>query len=369
MEKPSVLIADDQLTILLVLEEMLEDHYEVSSFSDGAQLLEHLAQGGKADLILTDAAMPGVNGFEVCRRLKSAVETQDIPLLFISGLDSEADETLALSLGADDFIHKPFCPPVVLARIRNHLALFRAKQSMQRRNEELERLVEARTAEIVRRGKEVMAAQEATISALCALAEVRDNETGNHILRTQHYVLLLAEDLASNLEFADQLGEEDIRRIVQSAPLHDVGKVAIPDAILLKAGKLDAEEWNVMKRHCEYGANAIGKAIAGLPIGHNSYLSYGIEIARSHHERWDGTGYPQGLAGRDIPLSARLMAIADVYDALVTRRVYKPAMDHGAAAAIIRDGAGSHFDPAVVAAFNRVEQGFREVAQRLCDPE
>lgn len=359
--KRHVLIADDQAPILLILEEMLEEQFQVHSFHDGQGLLDYVRQGGAVDLVLTDVVMPGVDGFEVCRQLKADSRTRDIPILFLSSLESDTDEAFGLSLGAEDFIHKPFSPPVVLARVRNHLALADANRQLLRRNEELEQLVEERTREVVRRGEQLIDAQDATITALCTLAEVRDNETGNHILRTQRYVQALAEALREHPRFSSALDNETIPLIAKSAALHDVGKVAIPDAILLKPGKLDAQEWEIMQRHCEYGRNAIARAVAGLGSDNRSYLHYAIQIAYSHHERWNGKGYPEGLNGDAIPVAARLMAIADVYDALISKRVYKEAFPHQQAVDMIAAERGSHFDPDMVDAFLRITAQFEEI--------
>lgn len=367
--KRHILIADDQPSILLVLEEMLEERFEVHAFADGKGLLDYVHQGGAVDLVLTDVVMPLVDGFEVCRQLKADERTRDIPVLFLSSLESDTDEAFGLSLGAEDFIHKPFSLPVVLARVRNHLALADASKQLSRRNDELEQLVAERTREVVRRGEQLISAQDAIITALCSLADVRDNETGNHILRTQAYVRLLAEDLRTQPAFAPQLDEENIAMITKSAALHDVGKVAIPDAILLKPGKLDADERAIMQHHCAYGRDTIARAIGGMAADSGSYLHYAEEIAYSHHERWDGTGYPQGLQGTAIPLSARLMAIADVYDALISRRVYKPAFPHPQVVGIIAEERGKQFDPDMVDAFLRVADQFENIALSYLDTD
>lgn len=366
LERSVILVADDELAVLLVLEEMLEVDYHVLTFSNGGQVLAYLQGGGKADLILSDIMMPEMDGLTLCRACKGMPERSDTPLLFISDLESEADESLALSLGAEDFIHKPFRPRIVRARVRNHLAFAQARAALRQRNDWLEREVSSRTEQIRLRSQEVMASHEATIVALCALAEARDNETGNHVLRTQYYVKALGEALQRR-QGARLLSDEMLHMIVRSAPLHDIGKVAIPDAVLLKPGKLDAVEWGIMQRHCEIGEGALAQAVSALPEGVNSYLYYGKEIAGAHHERWDGSGYPRGLSGVAIPLSARLMAVADVYDALISRRVYKPAIPHEEAVALIMAGAGSHFDPEIINVFVTVADEFAGIAARYRD--
>lgn len=367
VERPLILVADDQVTIFLVLEEILEDQFRLEYFPNGLALKERLGHGPVPDMVITDIVMPVMDGLALCAAIKGDPATMHIPVLVISSLDSDSDEAAVLALGANDFIHKPFSSPIVLARVRSHLALAAASSQLRTRNDELESLVAKRTAEIIRRGEEIMVVQEATITALCALAEVRDDDTGNHIVRTQHYVHVLAMALKDHPAFADSLNEESIRMIVKSAPLHDIGKVAIPDSVLLKPGKLNDEEWAIMKQHCEFGRAALAKAIRSLSCAKNAYLSYGMEIAYGHHERWDGKGYPQGLAGAAIPVSARLMALADVYDALTSRRVYKKPMSHEEAIAIICQGRGGHFDPDVVNAFVKEADVFREIAQDFCD--
>jgi putative two-component system response regulator len=367
IERPLILVCDDQVTIFLVLEEILEDQFKLEYFPNGLALKERLRHGPVPDMVITDIVMPEMDGLALCAAIKGDPATMNIPVLVISSLDSDSDEAAVLALGANDFIQKPFSPPIVLARVRSHLALAAANSQLRTRNDELASLVAKRTAEIIRRGEEIMVVQEATITALCALAEVRDDDTGNHIVRTQHYVHVLAMALKDHPAFVDSLNEESIRMIVKSAPLHDIGKVAIPDSVLLKPGKLNDEEWAIMKQHCEFGRAALAKAIRGLSCAKNAYLTYGMEIAYGHHERWDGKGYPQGLAGAAIPVSARLMALADVYDALTSRRVYKKPMSHEEAIAIICQGRGGHFDPEVVDAFVKEADVFLEISQDFCD--
>jgi putative two-component system response regulator len=371
-----ILIVDDQPDNLLILEDLLGRYYTVHAAGDGEGALARLADGDRPDLMLLDVVMPGMDGFEVCRRVKAAPALRDMPVLLLTSLDSAADEEYGLSLGADDFIHKPYSPPVVLARVNNHLKLARAGRLLRDRNEDLERLVAERTREIVlqseqlvRSKQEVIASQGATITALCSLTEVRDNETGGHIRRTQHYVRVLAEQLRDHPRFRHELNDETIDMMFRSAPLHDVGKVAIPDAILLKQGKLTPAEWEIMKRHPTYGRDAIAQAERELGDQGGSFLRFAREIAHCHHEKWDGSGYPQGLAGDDIPVSARLMAAADVYDALMSRRAYKEAYSHECAMQMIQAERGRHFDPDVVDALQGLAETCRDIARRYCDDD
>lgn len=365
----SILVVDDDIINLQILEETLGDAYKVHTACDGEQALGYFASGKRAELILTDIVMPQMDGYELCRRLKADPLTRDIPVLFLSSLDSANDEEKGLNLGAEDFIHKPISPPVVLARVKNHLELARARARLRERNAELEQLVVERTRELMRREQEVINAQGATITAFCALAEARDNETGHHIRRTQHYVRILAEYLRHLPRFAGQLNDDSIMLLFKSAPLHDIGKVAIPDAILNKPGKLTPEEWVVMRRHAEFGHNAITQAELELSQVETGFLRYASEIAYCHHEKWDGSGYPRSLTGEDIPLSARLMAVADVYDALISRRAYKPSFTHAQAIEMIIEGRGTHFEPEIVDAFLACAADFLLIARRFSDQQ
>jgi putative two-component system response regulator len=375
-EHGHILAVDDQPDNLLILEELLGDRYTVHSVGNGAAALEFLDTGSQVDLILLDVMMPGLNGYQVCERLKGNPAHQLIPVIFLTSLDSAADEERALRLGAEDFIHKPFSPPVVMARVANHLKLSRFTALLRERNDDLERLVVERTREIrekadalLRQEELLVSAQDSTIRAFCSLAEARDNETGNHIRRTQNYVKALALRLRVHPRFSAELTDETVELLFKSAPLHDVGKVAIPDAILLKPGKLSADEWRIMKQHAEYGRAAIASAEQELGVNHRSYLRYAREIAYGHHERWNGTGYPRGIAGDAIPVSARLMAAADVYDALISRRVYKPAFPHETAISMIAAERGAHFDPDVVDALLAIRDEFQDIARRYSDQD
>ncbi|MDD5295704.1 MAG: response regulator [Rhodocyclaceae bacterium] len=366
-DRPLIVIADDQPENLFILEELLHDSYRVQALDDGRQVLAFMQAGNRPDLLLLDVVMPGADGFEVCRRVKADPATRDIPVIFITSLESDTDEEYGLSLGAEDFVHKPFSPAVVMARVRNHLALAHANRELRGKNEDLERLVEERTREIVRRGQQIIAAQGATIGAFCALAEVRDGETGNHIRRTQHYMGILADKLRTHPRFSSFLDEETIQLMFKCAPLHDIGKVAIPDSILQKPGRFTPEEWAIMQRHAQYGRDAIARAADELHGEEGAFLRHAMEIASGHHERWDGSGYPLGLAGEAIPISARLMAVADVYDALISRRVYKRPFSHEEAVAMIAAGRASHFDPDIVDAFLEVQEVFHAIASRYSD--
>jgi putative two-component system response regulator len=264
------------------------------------------------------------------------------------------DEQKGFDVGCVDYITKPISPPIVLARVKTHLLLKSARDFLKDQNVFLE-------AEVARRTREVQVVQDVTIMAMGSLAETRDNETGNHIRRTQNYVRALAEKLKEDPKFAPVLDDATIEMLYKSAPLHDIGKVGIPDRILLKPGKLTPEEFEIMKTHTTLGRDAI-LAAEGKLDSPSSFLRCAREIAYSHQEKWDGSGYPEGLVGPIIPFSARLMAVADVYDALISKRVYKPPFPHEKAVEIIREGRGKHFDPEIVDAFMQVTDKFRQIA-------
>ena len=374
-KRPVVVVADDQMEERLIVEHVLQDEFEVRAFAHGGEVVDYLGRGGEAELFLLDVMMPVMDGFALCQHLKRTPGVADVPVVFMTSLDTPIDEMHGLEIGAIDFIAKPLTPAVTLARVRNHVALALALRERQRRNDDLEILIAARTEEIRRQSaalqeaqRAVIHAQSATITAFCALAEARDNETGNHIRRTQSFVRLLALEVRrAHPELATLLTDANIELLYQSAPLHDIGKVAIPDRILLKPGALTADEWVIMRQHTLFGAEAIGAAETDMHCEGDSFLRFAREIALCHHEKWDGSGYPHGLAGKDIPLSARLMALADVYDALTTVRVYKPAFPHDKAVDIIREGRGQHFDPRVVDSFLRIEDRFAAIAREFAD--
>ncbi len=358
--RPVVLVVDDTPDNLMLMAGLLKESYRVKVASGGEKALRIAQTVPAPDLILLDIMMPDMDGYDVCRRLKADAATRDIPVVFLTALSEQADEQAGLELGAVDYITKPISAPILLARVRNHIRLKEAADYIRDKNLFLEAEVERRTAHM-------RAIQDVTIMALASLAETRDNETGSHILRTQHYVRALAEELRHHPRFAAFLTDGVIDLLYKSAPLHDIGKVGIPDAILLKPGKLTAEEWEIMKTHATLGSDSLARAEDRLEGDTPSFLRFAREIADAHHEKWDGSGYPRGLKGEDIPVSARLMALADVYDALISRRVYKEPMSHEQAVAIILDGRGRHFDPDVADAFLRLAGRFREIAERYAD--
>lgn len=355
---PSILAVDDTPANLSLLANLLRDKYQVSVANNGQKALD-LAFAEPPDLILLDVMMPEMDGHEVMRRLKADPRTARVPVMFLTAKNSMEDEEFGLSLGAVDFIHKPISPPIVLARINTQLQIKEWQDFLQHKNVWLQQEVERRLASVTR-------LQDASIWVMVSLAEFRDECTGNHIRRTQEYVRVLAEELALLPQYIEILTPEYIGLIAKTAPLHDIGKIAIPDHILLKTGKLTDEEFIVMKTHAQCGDDMLSRA--GTLMGEEGeYFEIARQISRFHHEKWNGSGYPDRLAGTAIPLPARLMAVADVYDALLVRRPYKEPMTHAQAAGILEKGSGQHFDPDIIAAFLRIQDRFRIIAESWVD--
>jgi putative two-component system response regulator len=358
---PTLLVVDDTPDNLMLMTDLLKDRYRVKAANSGEKALRVLQGDTLPDLILLDVMMPGLSGHEVAQQLKHDPRTRDIPIIFLTAMAATEDEILGLELGAVDYITKPIRPALVLARVDTQLKLKAAQDFLRDHNDYLEK-------EVVRRTREVIAIQDVAIQAMASLAETRDNETGNHIRRTQHYIKVLAEHLRDHPRFSHFLTDDTIALLYKSAPLHDIGKIGIPDHILLKPGRYTEEEFEIMKTHTTLGRDAIQHAEDQLGI-RAEFLSLAKEIAYSHQEKWDGSGYPQALAGDDIPISARLMAVADVYDALISRRVYKSGMPHAQAVEIIRQGRGTHFDPDVCDAFLDCVEQFQTIAARFVDTD
>ncbi len=361
-EKATILVVDDTPDNLMLISTLLKKFYKVKVANSGEKALKIVESEFPPDLILLDIMMPEMDGYEVCQRLKANDKTKDIPVIFLTSKSDANHETKGFELGAVDYITKPITLQVVLVRVKTHLDMEKMQMFLRDQNSFLELEVAKRTAEI-------MAIQDVTIHAMASLAETRDNDTGNHIRRTQHYVKLLAEKLRFHPRFSHFLDDNKIIEILfKSAPLHDIGKVGIPDKILLKPGKFEPEEFEIMKAHPALGRDAILQAEHELGID-VPFLKYAKEIAYCHQEKWDGSGYPQGLSGDNIPISARLMAVADVYDALISRRVYKEGMSHAQAVQIIKDGKGHHFDPDMVNAFLELQDEFQAIAARYIDTD
>lgn len=359
--RPVVLIVDDTPDVLSLISNLLTGRYRVKVANNGRTGLQLACATPGPDLVLLDVMMPDMDGLAVCRAIKADPVACHIPVIFLTGKTGLDDEEAGLNLGAADYISKPVSPAILRARVATHIALKQSTDLLRDKADRLEHEVALRTHELE-------AAQDATILAMSMLAETRDMDTGNHIRRTQHYVKALAEKLQNQPRYRSQLNRREIDLMFKSAPLHDIGKVGIPDRILLKPGKLDAEEFTIMKTHTTIGFEAIVQAEKALggPVPH---LRLAKEIALSHQEWWDGSGYPQGLAGDAIPLSARLMAIADVYDALISTRVYKAGLSHDRAVQVIFQGRATHFDPDMVDAFIEIQDDFLAIALQFADDE
>ncbi|MCF8179089.1 MAG: two-component system response regulator [Sulfuritalea sp.] len=355
-----LLIVDDVPENLSLLGDLLHGAgYKVKAANSGQAALHYAAQEPHPALILMDVMMPDMDGYQVLARLRRNPATHDIPIIFITALDDSSDEERGFQHGAADYIAKPIKPDVVLARVRSQLLARLATNWLRDQNVALE-------SEVSRRMEENEQIQTISIRALAHLAETRDPETGNHILRTQSYVQLLATCLRNHPRFSATLDDGYIRMLTHSAPLHDIGKVGIPDSILQKPGKLTGEEWTIMKTHARLGSDAIESAEQDINKS-VEFLRLAKEIAHWHHERWDGKGYPDGLEGEAIPIAARIMALADVFDALISRRAYKEPMSFGQARDIIAAERDRQFDPDVTDAFLSSFAEFTQIAERHSD--
>lgn len=347
--KIRVLIVDDTPDNVWFLAEALMEICVIQVARDGASALKIVSQPPMPEIILLDVQMPGMDGYEVCRHLKNYAETRDIPVIFVTAMSEASNEAKGLKYGGADYIHKPFDPAIVRARVRNLAELKRYRDS-------LHEIIQAQT-------RALRKTQVGTIMALADLAEWRDPETGEHIKRTQEYVQCISRELAKNPKYTSILTPEFIEMLYMCAPLHDMGKVSISDSVLLKPGKLTPEEFSIMQKHCEFGAQILKRSLDR--IGDDPFLEMAYQVARWHHDRWDGAGYPDGLAGEAIPISARIMSVADVYDALISRRPYKAPMSHELAVQIITDDSGKRFDPDVVAAFLQVQDEVSAIAESI----
>lgn len=356
---PKILIVDDKK----VNRELLKRHLfsagymEICEAASGREAVEQ-AQANKPDLVLLDIVMPEMDGYEVCNTLKADHKLKDIPVIFLSALTETIDKVKAFAEGGVDYIAKPFAFEEVQARVQTHLKIHYLQQDLEKHNKHLEQMV----AEKV---KEISDSQIATIFAIAHLAETRDYETGMHLERTRDYCRLLATWLGEHPDYRDTVTEDYVRRIYETTPLHDIGKVGVPDAVLLKPGKLTAEEFEAVKKHTTIGARTLKEVEERYPG--NAFIAMGTQIARSHHEKWDGSGYPDGLSGKDIPLPARIMALVDVYDALRSQRPYKEPFSHAKSRDIIVGDQGRHFDPLMVEAFISLEHEFVAVHHQMKD--
>ena len=352
-KRKTVFLVDDDMTNLRVGKNALAGIYNVFTLDSGEAMLEML-ENVRPDLILLDVNMPGMDGHEAIRRLKADKSSAGIPVVFLTALNDEEMELKGLSMGAIDYIAKPFSPPLLLKRIEVHLLVAEQKQELLLFNNNLSQMVEEKTATVVE-------LKNAVISTMAELVEFRDEITGGHIVRTQRYIRAMLDAMNTAGVYLDDISALDWDLAVQSSQLHDVGKIAISDIILNKPGKLTPEEFEIMKTHAAIGGKIINRLKEKAMD--SDFLEYARIIALSHHEKWDGSGYPGGLSGANIPLLGRLMAIADVYDALVETRPYKAGFTHEKAVEIITNGRGTHLDPALVDLFAEIHGDFARIAE------
>lgn len=335
----TILVVDDTPDNIDVLSALLRDEFRVKAALSGERALRRLNSDTKPDMILLDVMMPGMDGYEVCRRLKADPATADIPVIFVTAEMSQEGEKRGLELGAVDYITKPISPAITLARVKAHLSLHNQKSALQQ-------MVDERT-------KELHDTRMAIIQRLGRAAEFKDNETGLHVSRMSHYTRLIAEAYVGGSNAWTET-------LFHAAPMHDIGKIGIPDKVLLKPGKLDADEWEQMKRHTLIGAEILGD--------HDSKLmKMAKQIALMHHEKWDGSGYPYGLQETEISLEARIVAVADVFDALTSDRPYKKAWSVDDTVNLIGENSGSHFDPKLVPLMHEVLPDMLEIKNELAE--
>ena len=351
--RKKIIIVDDNKASLTVGRNMLKTFYESYPVSSAAKLFEILEKV-VPDLILLDVEMPETDGFETIKKLKADPRFGEIPVIFLTSKDDEDSEMKGFDLGAVDYIYKPFSGPLLLKRITNHLLIVQQKKDLKDYADNLEMKVRKKTMEVFN-------LQTAVLATVSDLVEFRDKLTGGHIERTQLYLQALIDKMTKDGIYASEMSTWDMDFILPSAQLHDVGKIAISDNILNKPARLDIDEFEIMKTHVEVGVDAIEHIMSETT--EHAFLHHALLIAGTHHEKWDGSGYPVGLKGQDIPIEGRLMAIADVFDALISERPYKKAFTHEEACKIIEEGAGTHFDPVLVDAFRKVKDAFAKTVR------
>lgn len=364
--QPVLIVDDNELNREVLSRRLLQYGYEVYVAEDGGKALKML-ETHRYGLVLLDITMPGIDGYQVLEHMKSTDVLRHVPVIMITGVDDLSSTAKCIELGAEDYLPKPFNPVLLKARVsacfdkkRLHDQEHHYQEMLQTHNGKLQEQVREQV-------KDLSSAQLATIFAMSKLAESKDPETGAHLDRMREYCKLLSQQLSSSARHASIVDKRFVDSIYAASPLHDIGKVGVPDHILLKPGKLDPDEWTIMKTHCAIGAETL-RAVHALHPG-NEFIAMGIDISQSHHEKWDGTGYPFGLSGEQIPLSARILALGDVYDALTSRRCYKEPFSHEKSLNIILEGKGGHFDPDVVDAFLETENEFVRIRKHHQDPD
>ena len=354
-----IMLVDDSRSNLLAGKAALSENYKVLTAGSAAIMLETL-EWSKPELILLDVGMPEIDGFQAIGMLKECPETRDIPVIFLTAMDDSASELKGLELGAVDYITKPFSPPLLRKRVELHLLLKDQKRVLEEQKNELQNYNDNLQCMVEEKTKTILKLQNKILEAMAEMIEGRDGVTGDHIEKTRQYLRILLTAAINAGIWTGEISERDIELLCQSCQLHDIGKIAISDSILKKTGKLTPEEFAEMQQHAAVGV----KFIENLEDGEDdsAFLHYAKIFAKYHHEKWDGSGYPHGLSGEDIPLPGRMMALVDVYDALTSDRPYKKAFSHDVAAAIIMEGKGTHFDPALVDLFEKNSELFRRIA-------
>ncbi|MDR2479791.1 MAG: response regulator [Treponema sp.] len=353
-ERKIIFLVDDNATNLAAGKEMLKEAYKVYPVPS-AEIMFDLLENVYPDMVLLDINMPGMNGYDAIKKLKGNPKWQDIPVIFLTAMTDEDSELDGLTLGAIDYVSKPFSAPLLLKRIENHLLTETQKRQLKDLNENLEALVRQKELRVIH-------LQNAVLQTVADLVEFRDDVTGGHVARTQNYMKLLVDRMVERGIYAEEISGWDLEYLLLSAQLHDVGKIAISDLVLNKPDKLTPEEFEIMKTHVEIGVRAIKKIEENAE--EHSFLKHARLIAGGHHEKWDGSGYPAGLKGTDIPLEGRIMAIADVYDALISKRPYKRPLGTDEAQKIIEEGSGTHFDPLLITVFSEVAGQFAEIVKK-----
>ena len=353
--RSKIIMVDDNRSILDMGRNMLKPFYEVYPAMSAEKLFEIL-ENITPDLVLLDIEMPEMNGYEAIKKMKADPRFADIPVIFLTAKGDESSELEGFELGAADYISKPFSAPLLLKRIANQLLILRQKRDLKDYAENLEIKVRKKT-------REVFNLQNAVLNTVADLVEFRDKLTGGHVTRTQLYLKSLIEEIIREGTYAEEVKKWDMDFFLPSAQLHDVGKIAISDLILNKPGKLSPEEFEIMKTHVTVGVDAIKKIMHNAE--EHAFLNHALLIAGAHHEKWNGSGYPAGLKGKNIPLEGRLMAIVDVYDALISVRPYKHAFTHKEACTNIEESAGTHFDPVLVDIFRKIKDEFEKAARQI----
>lgn len=359
----TILVINDDANNLALIRDVLESHYKTIKVAvNKKEVLKIAKSSSLPDIILLDVAIPKEDSYEICKQLKEKPSTHSIPILFLVENNEPLDDSYIFEMGADDYINKPISPATLAARVNTHLQNKRLKAISDNQTNLLENQIQEHPTNL-------MVTQYAAIYAMGYLSGVRENITGNHIWRNQHYVKALAEKLRDHPRFSGFLNDDNtIEMLFMTAPLHDIGNVGVPDRILLKPGRLTLEEFEIVKSHTHLGRDVISQTERDFGI-EIPILKFAKEIIYSHHEKWDGSGYPEGLAGNTIPIPARIAAIADVYDALIRRLVYKPAVPHDKAVKIILEGRGTHFDPDMIDAFHEIHEDFQRIAYTYADSE